>query len=396
MNAARCLQRPPGADRLIVSFSDIEMGAGGLADDFPHSDWFDGLLATYDRVDEPVDLVLNGDTFDFLKTAVEGAWPRHVTAEVALAKLNGIALAHPAFFLALRRFLSVPNRTVAFTVGNHDAELLFPEVQDALVALVDAPLRFPGFAIDIGDAHFEHGSQADDMFFMDETNVFVEHEGRRILRLPWGSVGLLDVAMPLHPLVFDLDRVKPHRQVLDLLPDLRSLLTRAYWRYWTGEYARSLYDGVDPLRTVSWTMLKEVSYRLVTADSNLGSPEHYLKMLEGDAGYRVVVVGHVHEALLVARADRRLITTGCLRNEYVIDDSGAVLGPLPKVWAHVWQRDGKTVASGLEEAYGPTPPEGHAPVHVRDVLPRIAHHVASPDELAAIALEEQAQRDRER
>lgn len=372
------------------------MGAGGLHDDFPHSDWFDELIRQYDGVDVPVDLVLNGDTFDFLKTSVEGVWPRHVTAEVALAKLNRIALAHPAFFLGLRRFLSFPNRTVAFTVGNHDAELLFPEVQEALTALVDAPLRFPGFGLDIGDAHFEHGSQADDMFYMDEADAFVEHGGRRLLRLPWGSVGLLDVAMPLHPLVYDLDRVKPHGRVLELLPDLRALLVHAYWRYWTGEYARSAYNGVDPLRTMSWTMLREVSYRLITADSNLGSPAHYLKMLEGDAGYRVVVVGHVHEPALIARADRRLITTSCFRNEYVIDDGGTVLGPLTKVWAHVWQRDGRTVASGLHEAFGPTPPPGHAPVHVRDVLPRIVHHVATPAELATIAVEEQAQRDRER
>ena len=388
--------RPPGSDRLIVTFSDIEMGAGGLHDDFPHSDWFDALLATYDSLDHPVDLVLNGDTFDFLKTSVDGVWPRHVTADLALAKLHRIAEAHPQFFAALRRFLSVPNRTVAFTVGNHDAELLFPEVQEALLGLVDAPMAFPGFAVDLGDAHFEHGSQSDDMFYMDPADVFVEHEGRRLLRLPWGSVGLLDVAMPLYPLVYDLDRVKPHAHVLDLLPELRNLLVRAYWRYWTGEYALSAYAGADPLRTMSWTMLKEVSYRLITADSNLGSPEHYLKMMEGDAGYRGVVVGHVHEPGLVGRADRRLLTTGCLRNEYVIDVAGAVLGPLPKVWGYLWQRDGRTLTSGLQEAYGPAAPPGHAPSHVRDVLPRIQHHLATPDEVASIAVAEQAQRDRER
>jgi hypothetical protein len=388
--------RPPDIDRLIVSFSDIEMGAGGLLDDFPHSDWFDELLATYDRLDLPVDLVLNGDTFDFLKTSVDGAWPRHVTAEVALAKLERVAAAHPRFFTGLRRFLAVPNRTVAFTIGNHDAELLFPEVQQAVTALVDAPLQFPGFAVDIGDAHFEHGAQADAMFQMDPADLFVEHEGHRLLRLPWGTVGLLDVAMPMHPLVYDLDRVKPHGRVLELLPDLRHLLVRAYWRYWTGEYARSVYARVDPLRTVSWTMLKEVSYRLITADSNLGSPDHFLKMLEGDAGYRVVVVGHVHEPALVVRADRRMITTGCLRNEYVIDHHGTVLGALPKSWAHLWQRDGRTLFSSLEEAYGPPAPVGHAPVHARDVLPRLAHHILTPDEAASIAAEEQAQRDRER
>ena len=38
---------PSDVDRLLLVFSDVEMGAGGVLDDFPHSDWLAELLADY-------------------------------------------------------------------------------------------------------------------------------------------------------------------------------------------------------------------------------------------------------------------------------------------------------------------------------------------------------------
>lgn len=71
-----------GADRLLVVLSDIEMGAGGAWDDFPHCDRLGELLLSYagpEHANRAVDLVFNGDTFDLLKTNVDGAYPRHIT-----------------------------------------------------------------------------------------------------------------------------------------------------------------------------------------------------------------------------------------------------------------------------------------------------------------------------
>ena len=50
---------------LVVVLSDIEMGAGGILDDFPHTDFLADLIASYQRLphrDTPVELVFNGDT----------------------------------------------------------------------------------------------------------------------------------------------------------------------------------------------------------------------------------------------------------------------------------------------------------------------------------------------
>ena len=52
----------PQFDRLIVIFSDIEMGAGGDTDDFPHSEFLARQLLAYQNGpfrDIPVDFVFN-------------------------------------------------------------------------------------------------------------------------------------------------------------------------------------------------------------------------------------------------------------------------------------------------------------------------------------------------
>ena len=136
-------QIPNGADRLLVVLSDVEMGAGGVLDDFPHSAWLAELLGSYNEKPYsgiPVDLVFNGDTFDLLKTSVAGVWPRHVTEAVALAKLERILAAHPAFLEGVRAFLTGGDaqRRVHFVIGNHDAELAFPAVQRRLSQAIGA------------------------------------------------------------------------------------------------------------------------------------------------------------------------------------------------------------------------------------------------------------------
>ena len=119
---------PRAPDRLLAIFSDVEMGTGGPLDDFPHPEFLAGLIDAYGAHpgrELAIDLVFNGDTFDFLKTPVADTFPRHITAELALSKLEAIASAHRPFFAAVRGFLggSSGERQVHFVVGNHDAEL---------------------------------------------------------------------------------------------------------------------------------------------------------------------------------------------------------------------------------------------------------------------------------
>jgi Calcineurin-like phosphoesterase len=102
-------------DTLIVFLSDCHIGGDGDGDIFETPDdlaeLFDGL-ASYPA---PVQLVLAGDFFDFLRIAEVRAGENRASATMARAEYVGL-------FEALRRFASAPGRTVVYLPGNHDAE----------------------------------------------------------------------------------------------------------------------------------------------------------------------------------------------------------------------------------------------------------------------------------
>ncbi|MBX5451505.1 metallophosphoesterase [Thermogemmatispora sp.] len=90
-----------------------------------------GGLLTEGKEDDTVELVINGDCFDFLATSpLQHARTR--TVAQALEKLERIIAAHGSFFEALAQFLSQPQRRLTFVPGNHDIELLFPAIQQRL------------------------------------------------------------------------------------------------------------------------------------------------------------------------------------------------------------------------------------------------------------------------
>lgn len=364
-------------DRVIFVLSDIEMGPGGLADDFPHDDFLaeiiDGYGADLDR-DLRVELVLNGDILDFLRTPAGDGFPAHITAELACEKLERIAAAHGPFFAALRRFLSSGDRMVTFIVGNHDPEILFPEVQVRLAQLCGVPERvhFPGFCVDIGPVHIEHGSQQDPMFQMAPDRPFVGTPERPILNLSWGALALLDIWVMLKQDLFALDRIKPRERLFELLPDAKSLMLKRSWRYWSRDFWRDFTR--DPLKHVTWTMIKEVSYRFLTANADIVIQDRYREALETSPS-ELFIVGHEHHASRNVFGDKTLITSACMRNEYLLRPGTDTVRPADKGAVEVHLSGNRIVEDRLLSYAPPTPPPGHVPEHVRELQPLIQRYL---------------------
>ena len=362
---------PPAADRLLVVMSDIEMGNGGHTDDFPHSDFLGELIISYNGPryrDLPVELVFNGDTFDLLKTPWQGAFPSHITAAIALGKLSQVAAAHPAFFAALRTFLAHPNaeRRVQFTVGNHDAELVFPEVQDEVRRLCggDPRVLFPGFRLAIGKVLIEHGSQRDRMFQVDEAQPFIEFGGERILHISWGAAALLETVIPLRELLGFHERLKPREQVLQLVPEINEFLTGRFRSYWLRDFWRGYFRDRDPTKELTWPMFKEVLWRFSSHSTDVQLQEGLVARLAQSDEFHLYVLGHTHEARWTSFGDRKILTAGCLRNEYMLSPSGDALWPMPKSYVEAWLREGRPVISSLVELEGPPHPEGYVPASI--------------------------------
>ena len=106
----------------VIIIGDIEMGGGTLTDDFISDQTLSRLIYSLCNKNVPVDLVLNGDTFDFLKCPyIENqvaSYPRHITAEISLAKLRLIYNAHTPVFEALKRFVAEKSGCRCSTSGS--------------------------------------------------------------------------------------------------------------------------------------------------------------------------------------------------------------------------------------------------------------------------------------
>lgn len=154
-----------------------------------------------------VELVLNGDIFDFdsvmslpekpvykvnwLETR-RGLFPRQ---EKSLFKIKVILEEHKEFIDGLRDFINNGHKVVIIP-GNHDVELHFPEVQEYIKEVFNLPedrksnLVFTSwFYISNKDTLIEHGHQQDPYCICENPlNPFLLDYNELSVRLPFGNV----------------------------------------------------------------------------------------------------------------------------------------------------------------------------------------------------------------
>ena len=167
---------------------------------------------------EDVELIINGDCFDFLAIP---PYVAHNTTNpvIALEKWKTIPPMHLAFFEALRRFLRLPGRHVTFITGNHDIELGFEEIRAAIRAEICGEDQFERICFSearfyrpLPDVHIEHGhhfdfwNHAGDLW--DENGSPFSHSPQ-ILTLPVGTQYFQWAAHPISVRYPYFDRFDP-------------------------------------------------------------------------------------------------------------------------------------------------------------------------------------------
>ena len=199
--------------------------------------------------DKPaVELVINGDLVDFLaESDGNSGWsPFTADAASALAKFKAIVARDQVIFDALREFLSRGHRLV-LTLGNHDLELCFPAIRDALKDAIgahgsaDFEFLHDGEAYRVGDALIEHGNRYDawNMVDYDALRHIRSLQSRaqpvpkdQLFHPPAGSLMVAEVINPIKKSYAFIDLLKPETGatvplVLALEPGYRALLAKA-------------------------------------------------------------------------------------------------------------------------------------------------------------------------
>ena len=157
--------------------------------------------------ENPIELVLNGDIFDFdsvmripLHTQMHISWLEKKRGlfpeeEKSRYKMEVILTDHPVWIQTVREFVQLGNHVV-FVIGNHDIELHWPLVQKELLKFLhlmpeeETRVRFcEWFYISNEDTIIEHGNQYDDYCVASNPIHPLIKKGKRVqVRLPFGNI----------------------------------------------------------------------------------------------------------------------------------------------------------------------------------------------------------------
>jgi hypothetical protein len=223
--AAAARPHPQAASsRTTVVLSDLHMGEGrdpggawSPREDFR---WAAELAVFLDTVgaDGTTDLILNGDTFELLRSAAACAYADlslGCTEADARGRLDRVVAAHRAEMEALARFARHGSNRVVFVPGDEDAGLMFQGVADRLISVVGAAsgrveVATAGYwrSAD-GRIYAEHGHQIgfSARRFDKWPAPFVRRDGRGHLVRPWGEQVVAPVFDSLEPKYQAVDNV---------------------------------------------------------------------------------------------------------------------------------------------------------------------------------------------
>ena len=203
-----------GMNKLKLVISDFHLSRGkwlpdgrrNPLEDFHQDEKLKELLEHYSTghfADADVELIINGDFLDPLaviplpdeKSSHGGnEFPIEIEELAAVKQYEKIIQGHPVSIQALKDFLQRGKRIV-YRWGNHDASVLWPEVQQ-LIRETLAPPSPEQFEFQIKPYIFDricidHGHQYEALNHFDEENIFIERKIRgttkKILNLPFGS-----------------------------------------------------------------------------------------------------------------------------------------------------------------------------------------------------------------
>ncbi len=221
----------PQLRRLVLS--DLHLGGGDHLDDFTDDAALIDFLDHY-AAGEPTELILAGDTFEFLQVRLPDLADDEYSDAAAARRLEAIISAHVGVVAALARFVATPGAQLTVLIGNHDFELHYPAAKARLRAALglkpdDGRLRF-AVSYRGGGVYIVHGNQFDGWnrfaHFAGITEPFEVVRGTQLVKEVIND--LEDEPLPVAQLI---DNVKPSSAFfwyLVALPQLRIPAARRF------------------------------------------------------------------------------------------------------------------------------------------------------------------------
>ena len=313
---------------MIISVSDLHMGIKNNLDFFQREK-FSRFLDYLTEQKEPVDLIFNGDTFDFLSVL-----PWKVSDEkLAYRKVDEIITANSSIFDKLKDFMKFDKNQITMLIENHDVELALRSVQTRICDAIDDGIEFAGNDYDVDGIHFEHGNTFDSWNRVDYytlmhnfpqfrypvgTKLVYDSLNQLIEEYPF--VGILEPMLPAVPLL--LIAVAP-MLVIKTVPSIVKNKIQYLYEYLSGNFALQYISDdfiacvLDALADMPKTAGQDYTKMLVAralwglqrykGDKPPDYANDPIATAAKGMSYSLVVCGHTHESCHVDN----YYNTGC-------------------------------------------------------------------------------------
>jgi hypothetical protein len=124
-------------------------------------------------------------------------------------------------------------------------------------------------------------------------------------------------------------------------------------------------------------MLKELVRRLVSRDVEVEMDDRPQRRMLETERYDLYLIGHQHEPGWWSHGARKVLRTGCMRDEFMLLDRGRVQLAINKTWAEIYMRGDEVIRSHLIEHVAPERPAGTYPESIYDVVPEVRARLAT-------------------
>lgn len=336
-------------DKIILVVSDIEIGDGSITDDFIDDELFCSfidsyLIKRYDNI--PIEIVFNGDTFDFIKTSHNNSYPRYITDDISLLKLNKFVNAHPRVFDSIRKFLKKKKNMAVFIYGNHDPDLAFESVQEKLKIILKGNILFSGFFYKQGNVHIEHGSQLDPIFKVNKQAV-ISYNNKNILNMPFITYVIFEHLIPFKKQYPLFERISPKKLFLNKVPYLSRKFALLNTKFFFKSIMSIVKKNKDPTYKISSNYIRRILFRIVNSYYDVSFDKLVKKSMKKMKGTEVLILGHSHKAKEERINNKSLINTGTWRDEYLLSKYDDILRPKSKYFAEVIMLGSKLIGARL-------------------------------------------------
>ncbi len=326
---------------IVVVISDCHLSGGRYVEGKfnPHEDFhFDRDMEDFFRYFSEgrygegcsVELVLNGDFLDFLNVPYLGEFEEAITEQIALAKWSQIFKGHPRVMSALKRFASLPKKKITYLVGNHDAELFFPKVSEAITRAWDPEGCFPSDKVQVvthtdrliypGGLEIHHGNQFEESNQLDFNRPFHESpSGEKLLNIPWGSIYVMKIVNRLKAERQNLDKIRPFKVfvLMGLLFDF--FFTLKFLSLSTFYFVRTRLQSLRDRQALGfWKSIKILNQE--TGNFFLDLEAQARGVLAANPTTKTIIFGHTHLPMHRVYEDgRQYINTGTWTKMVMLD-----------------------------------------------------------------------------